>query len=113
MSYTRHHAIIVTTFTRKLAAEAYVKAAVIFPPGMVTNIMTSPMNGQHSIFIIPDGGLEGRQWSDQCDEMRDEFIAWLSSKSYTYRWVEVQYGDDEMDNKIIRDGYHEVAVNSR
>lgn len=114
MGYMCHHMIVVTTFDEDLIQLAHEKAAEIFGrPNHhgqivgVTPIMKSPVNFYYSFFVPTDGSKEGWGDSDQGDQHRDEFIAWLESQRYEdqsspYDWAEVQYGDDDKDNRMLR-----------
>jgi hypothetical protein len=105
MGYMRHHAIIVTSFDADLVTQAHAKATGL---GMlVTNITRDSVNGYQSFLAAPDGSKEGWDESDAGDARRAEFIDWLDSRRYeddstSIDWVEVQYGDDNGDNKVLR-----------
>lgn len=100
MSSVQHHVIIVTTYRRDLAEEAWYVAEGIFPHA--THPVESSVNGYFTFFIPPDGSKEGWADSVEGDQRRDEFITWLKSKDYSdgsnpYTWVEVSYGDHGPD----------------
>lgn len=106
MGYMRHHAIIVTT--SQDIAPIYRKALEIFDPILVGNIVKSTVNGYYSFFIGPDGSKEG--WIDSMDgdTNRGKFIEYLESQRYSdnsssINWVEIQYGDEERETKIVND----------
>jgi len=74
----------------------------------VTPILKSPVNSWYSFFIGPDGSKEGWKESDTGDESRRVFKDWLQTKyfsdnSTSLKWVEVQYGDENLDTKIVDD----------
>ena len=103
MGYMRHHAIIVTSYDKHIK-EARERAEEIF--GIGIEIIYSQMNGYGSFFIPPDGSKEGWNESDEGDVRRKDFIKWLKSQKYSdgsssIDWVEIQYGDDEGETKII------------
>lgn len=105
MGYMRHHAIVVTGQLRDnngvpfpRIEDAHTEAVKLFPK--VPEIAEAEINGYGSFFIPPDGSKEGWAESDEGDERRARFIEWLRSNEYEgggspFRWVEVQYGDDE------------------
>lgn len=105
MGYIRHHAIIVTTYDEHIK-KAFAKAKAIFG-SRCSGIIPSPMNDYESIFIAPDGSKEGWADSDQGDVDRDEFVEWIEQQKYgdgssPYKYVELFYGDDEGECKIMR-----------
>ncbi len=115
MGYMCHHAIIVTTSNQEGAKVAHEKAVEIFqaPFGHfkrtcpVSEILASPVNGYYTFLIPPDGSKEGWSDSDTGDERREQFIAWLNSQRYEdnsspYDWAEIQYGDGDRDNRMLR-----------
>ena len=100
MGYMRHHAIIVTCFDENIKSiQSKVKEIFGFKP----TIQKSKMNGYCSLFIRPDGSKEGWEGSNTGDENREAFKKWLgkTNEKYYLDWVEVQYGDDSHDNRII------------
>lgn len=111
MGYMVHHAILVTTFDEQRAKIAHKKAIEIFDnlvSEVVTQMRESVVNGYHSFTVFPDGSKDGWTDSDTGDQHRAAFIEWLESQRYEdrsspYDWVEVQYGDDNGDTKIIND----------
>ena len=101
MSYQRHHAIIVTgSLSYNYFEIAHSMAISIFP--IVSGLYPSMCNFYWSFFIPPDGSKEG--WADSLegDKRRDEFISFLNEKELTF--VEVQYGDENGEDKILRCG---------
>jgi hypothetical protein len=114
MGYMRHHAIIVTGMMPEIEA-AHRRAAEIFGPRNsilpnsipVTPITFKVINGFQSFSILPDGSKEGWAESTEGDEKRDEFVNFLKDINFpdgtsSLDWVEVQFGDDDGDTKIIR-----------
>lgn len=102
----RHHSIVVSSWNAVLIKEAYVKAEEIFP--WVSPISPGTTNGYHSFFIPPDGSKEGWDESVKGDKQRDAFIDWLNGYAYEdgsspFGWVEVQFDDDDLITKVIRD----------
>jgi hypothetical protein len=114
MGYIRHHAIIVTAYRRDDIEAARLKALECFEGNravgdyrsLVGPVMSSVVNSYHTLFIAPDGSKEGWPESDVGDNGRSRFIAWLDKQrwgdgSSPFRWAEIQYGDDDHDNRII------------
>ena len=121
MGYMCHHAIVVTSWNEKAIQLAHQKATEIFSKPnmfgkfvMISPIIASPTNGYSSFFIPPDGSKEGWDESYKGDSNRDEFVDWLNSQRYEdssspFSWAEIQYGDEDGDNRITRnnrDFYH-------
>jgi hypothetical protein len=114
MGYMRHHMIVVTGWDKKIIWEAHMKACeIFFQPSHggnsvgVTPIMTSPVNHYYTFFVPPDGSKEGWNDSYDGDENRAAFIKWLDQQRYedgstSLNWAEVQYGDDDRDNRVLR-----------
>ena len=107
MGYMRHHGMLVTTFDKEKAEAAHQKAREIFT-FLVSEIRESVINGYYSFAIFPDGSKEDWDDSDLGDGNRAFFKAWLETQRHEDRrtsldWVEVQYGDDDWDTKIIAD----------
>lgn len=106
MGYDRHHAIIVTSKDAEMLKAALDKADAL---GMTTTgIVPSPVNGWASFFVAPDGSKEGWDASDDGDAQRNNLVTWLDCQrweddSTRMDWVEVQYGDDELDTRIVSD----------
>lgn len=104
MGHTRHNAIIVTSWDAKALKEAHEKAKGIFPS--VSSITTQQCNGYASFLVPPDGSKEGWGESENGDRHRLEFISWMAIRQYdghsNLTWVEVQYGDDDGDDRVIQ-----------
>jgi hypothetical protein len=106
MGYMRHHAIIGTSFDVELLNQAHDKAAEL---GMsVTPIIGGATNGYYTFLVGPDGSKEGWRESDRGDAQRADFVLWLDAQrhkddSSNLDWAEVQYGDDDADNRVVRD----------
>lgn len=103
MGYMRAHAIVVDSWSADII-EAHEKAAEMFP--WVSPLSPPACNGNRSFFIPPDGSKEGWAESDLGDDRRKAFKRWLRTKCYddgstSLRWVEVQFADDENENKVI------------
>lgn len=109
MGYIRHHCIVVTgldyeyinynaiTQVHKLAQE-------IFP--YTSNLIDGKLNGYKSFLIPPDGSNEGWEESEDGDKRRLDFISKLDEYRFKdgsspLSWVEVQYGDDNRETKVI------------
>lgn len=117
MGYMRHHMIVVTSCDDLQIQEAHAKAMEIFSwanmglvnQGIVgvTPIFTSPVNHYHTFFVPPDGSKEGWSDSEDGDTGRALFVEWLNAQRYEdgstcLKWAEVQYGDEEQDNRVLR-----------
>ena len=105
MGYMRHHAIVVSSELPQNIVAAHKKASEIF--AHVTPITPPAINHVTSFFVPPDGSKEWWEGSDQGDKRRDTFIAWLrdyvyEDKSPRVDWVEVQFGDDELETTVTR-----------
>jgi hypothetical protein len=113
MGYDRHHIITVTTYNADLAFQAHGAAREIFAQcierqgELVTPIRTGLVNDWHTFVVTPDGSKEGWGTSDQGDNARAMFVAWLESHRFEdgsspFDWAEVQYGDDCKETKVVR-----------
>lgn len=105
MGYMRHHAVLVTSWdTEKLDAAHSTAESLV--PGLVSPIVKGRVNTEESFFIAPDGSKEGWDTSNEGDEQRAAFIAWLREQEWgdgssPFAWALVQYGDDEGDQKVL------------
>jgi hypothetical protein len=108
MGYMRHHAIIVTGWNEEALKEVHSEASKIFPK--ISNIVEGTINGYSSFLIPPDGSKEGWEESKEGDERRSKFISWLITSKGYLRWVEVQYGDEDGDNRIIQTDEEHLLV---
>ena len=115
MGYDRHHALVVSGFGEQVES-AHAEALRIFnrprddsaPWDIVSPIIASPANDVRTFFIAPDGSKEGWATSNEGDARRAEFVAYLKSQEYAngespFWWVEVQYGDDYLETKVVSD----------
>lgn len=107
MGYERQNAIIVTTRLEGEIQAAHDRATIIFGGDMVSPVVKSRENRVESFFIAPDGSKEGWPESERGDRERAAFCDWLDSQAYEegsspYDWIEVQYGDDNKEVKIVR-----------
>lgn len=110
MGYMVHHAIIVTGRMsepwmgagRVTIEAAHAKALELCAStaASVTEILPKAVNGYASFLIGPDGSKAG--WSDSTDGdvMRAAMVQWLQAVG-EFDWAEVQYGDDDGDNKLL------------
>lgn len=104
MGYTRHHAIVVTSFSEETIAAAHAKAEAL--KMSVTPIVVTQINAYHSFLIGPDGSKEWWADSDEGDRRRQEYVTWLRAQAYEdgsspLAWVEVQYGDGDGVTLIV------------
>lgn len=106
---------------------AHAKAHDIFGrhemSGLVSEIVNGVTNNERSFFVAWDGSKEGWEQSDEGDEARAEFVAWLRAQAYgdgssPIDWVELQYGGDDRwvialaHNGVVPVGYP-VGANSQ
>ena len=129
MGYERNNAIIVSgryeAWGKELPQEwqnrhwieiAHEKAVAIFnqPEGihgrwaLVSPVLTSPVNDVRTFLGGPDGSKEGWEASDTGDARRTEFIEWLEAQRYgdlssPLARVEVQYGDEMNETRVVND----------
>jgi hypothetical protein len=101
MGYIRHHAIVVTSWDLEKIRQALVVLNMIASKQAVGPFI-SPVNSYHTIMMIPDGGKERWPNSDNGDEARAKFVSWLKAHDHYYRWAEIQYGDEDSDNRMLR-----------
>ena len=106
MGHMRHHAIIVSSCFGGTIQEVHGAARFLFKKN-VTDLTEPVVNGYRSFLIAPDGSKEGWDESEEGNKKRDEFIEHL--KTYCYEdgsspldWAEVQFGDGDGENKILR-----------
>jgi hypothetical protein len=110
MGYMRHHAIIVTASDYGLAHEA-LKAAhdkATQLECLVTPITDKGHNGYQSFLVAPDGSKEGWEESESGDHRRADLIKFMMTYRYEdgsspLEWVEVQFGDDDWETRIVND----------
>ena len=109
MGYMRHHAIVVTgpesVYLSKATIQEVRDACFDIAGEVVSDLVKSPMNGYLSFFVAPDGSKEGWAESDDGDDKRKAVIELLESLRYedgstSYKYAEVQYGDDEKETKV-------------
>ena len=117
MGYERHHAIVVTAYRDDYINAALEKAAQIFSVRQLSSV-TPAMNGFYSFTVHTDGSKEGWPDSDAGDERRANFKEWLRGQGFDdgstpYRWVEVQYGDDNWETKVVDDSHADRRAKSR
>jgi hypothetical protein len=111
MGYMRHHAIIVTGYDRAWADKAWRIAMALFP-GQYIPLVTSGINDYHTLFVGPDGSKEGWEESDDGDASRAALVDWLRTEAVDedggsyLTWVEVQYGDEDDENKVVSCSEH-------
>ena len=102
MGYNRHHAIIVSSWSDEHIETAHALARIFCRA--VSGIVNSRSEGVRSFFIPPDGSKEGWEDSNDGDHERETFIASISREKLYLKWVEVQYGDDNKETKIVNYG---------
>lgn len=117
MSYIRHHALLVSSWSIRALREAHHYAVGLFEPSItspeliaqVSDIALSGINEYQHFVVFPDGSNEDREHSLKGDGARDVFVQYLESTRDTdgygglLSWVEVQYGDDNFETQVVRD----------
>lgn len=114
MGYMRHHAIVVTALDDWLAPA---QDAATIVGCVVTPITASRANGYASFLVVPDGSKEGWDTSTAGDRARAEFVEWLRGQAYRdgsnrFDWVEVQFGDDDNEARILNCGDWDYVAHS-
>ena len=93
MSWVKHNAVIVTTWSKEHVKAAHQKALDVFPERVVSPVQVTQTNQYRSFFIGPDGSKEGWPESDKGDAQRAEFIEWLDTQAGYLTWLMVEYGE--------------------
>lgn len=106
MGYMSHHAILVTSWNSELLEKAYKRASELFTGFMLSPTSGPVTNNYRSFAVFPDGSKERWEESDKCDTSRTLLKGYLNSLAYddgssSIDWVEVQYGDDCHETKVI------------
>lgn len=105
MGYMRHHAIVVTTTYGDLEMA---RAKAVDLGCSVSPVIASPVNGVASFLVAADGSKDGWPESDDGDRQRVALVDWLRGWEYEdgsgpFAWVEVQYGDENRQTRVIDD----------
>ena len=102
MGYIKHHAIVVTSWEGDRLEKAR-NVAKKFGCN-VTNIVGPLGNGYCTFTVVPDGSKEGWATSDEGDEARENFKAWMVANhdGNWWEWVEVAFGTDDANATIIQ-----------
>lgn len=107
MGYHIHHAIVCASWNDKHIVQAHNAAIEIFENQCVSPLVKGIMNGYHSFFIAPDGSKEHWSKSDDFDEYRKKFKAWLIDRNLFLDWAEIAFGgDDPEENVYIEQGHY-------
>jgi hypothetical protein len=104
MGYMRHHAIVISGWQDAHLIRARAHALTIFREEMVSEVLGPVTNGVATFLIGPDGSKEGWDTSDNGDDGRSRMKSWLRcelGEGAYLDWVEVQYGDDDGDTRIV------------
>lgn len=121
MGFHRHHVVVVTSWNDEHLAEAHAKATQLYRdhmsdpdwpniPNIVGPVVSGVANGEATFTIVPDGSKEGWSTSQDSDDAREEFIAWLRETTqvdygrerYLYLdWVVVEFGGDAPEHAKI------------
>jgi len=114
MGYIRSHAIVVTDYGYGDHIDrAHAQATAL--DLCVTPVTDGKINCVRSFAALPDGSKEGWTDSDQGDEARGAFVAYLRTLYYgdgssPLSWVEVQFGDDEGLTCVLRSSDGDAAA---
>lgn len=106
MGYMRHHAIVVTGPAEEMPRLAH-RVSKITDEICFTSLTTpTSTNGYQSFLVAPDGSKEGWAESNEGDKIRGKVKEYLRSLAYpdgstSFKWVEVQYGDDNKETVVI------------
>lgn len=116
MGWQRAHAIVVSGYgedvdeARRVALDVFSDDPEHGWTGRnVSPVVFGPSNGERSFLVGPDGGNEGWRTSDEGDERRDRFVAWLRTRGeepgyermFLGGWCEVAFGDDHFDRAEV------------
>jgi hypothetical protein len=97
MGTFRHNAIVVTGWKEDQVLEAHKVAETL---NLNPSEIKGPFfNNYMSFFIPPDGSKEGWEHSNECNELRDQWIK--AAQELDVDWVEVSFG--EFLATIVRD----------
>ena len=116
MGYIKHHAIIVTSYSREHLARAHTKAGMLFAGvTAITPMMPGHTSSFESFAVLPDGSKEGWDESDNGDAARIAFKRWLdrqrwSDGSSPLEWCEVFYSADDRASGTSANPWEGVAV---
>lgn len=114
MGWILHQAIVVTTFDKQRVKAAHEEAKRIFN-GYVTEVIISPVNFYYSFLIPPDGSKDGWPDSDQGDERRAEFGAWVRAQAYedgsnVFDAIEISYGGIDEPEAVALDALEKAET---
>lgn len=106
MGVENNNAVLATTWDDE--AVARIKEWIAAQPAewrSLFAVVATIMNGRTTVVLCPDGGKEGWKTSNAGDDLRQRFIAELTSNDYEFGsspwdWVEIGYG--EYGQKILR-----------
>lgn len=106
MSFMKHHAIIVTSVMDSMINEIHKEAKMIFDEKLVSEIITSNVNGYKSFFVAPDGSKEEWPESAAGDTKRKLFTDAIEKRNHpdgsnSIKFVEVYYGDQLTGNAEV------------
>ncbi len=101
----RHHAIVITASQPDMLFACYAEAQGL--GCQISNIVASCDGHYMSFLVAPDGSSERDEQSHEEDTHRDRLIRWMDQRRYSdgscpFDWVEVQYGDDHRQTRVVR-----------
>jgi hypothetical protein len=109
MGYIAHRALVLvgSDHDASISEELPMRMTAAHQLATELGLRPSPLtetaeNDYVSFFIPPDGSKEGWAASDENDQARDEFIAWLKLQVYEdgsgpIDWADIRFGGDEPD----------------
>lgn len=118
VGYERHNAIIVTgpmkaygipeKAMEEVRNEVFRIAELEGLGQLVSGVIPGSSNCMGTFILVPDGSKEGWDASDKGDLTRDRVISYLDTLRYSdgstsFSFVEVQFGDDDLETKVVRD----------
>lgn len=107
MGYMKHNTIVVTSFDEKEILVAHACAKELFNKttptyhdmSIVSEVITSTINGYYSFFVAPDGSKEGWEDSNLFDTNRRSFIKFLEENASNCDFLDAAFGGD--DNAVM------------
>lgn len=111
MGVEQYHCVIATTWDDKNVDAIQKWVSKQSPEHQsLFSFVPAIVNESYTIILAPDGSKEGWSISNNCDKLRDAFIAMLKSFDYSdgsnpFSYVEVSFG--ELGQEIVRGNCNE------